>query len=312
MLSNSAKTYIAVTVIICGFLAVYSLSNFLEQNRQPLPEAYLDEDLSLQGEKLKGWSLGFEGLIADWYWVRSLQYMGDRIAKSKEETINLEDLTSINPKLLYPLLDNATTLDPKFMAAYSYGAVVLPAIDKNQAIKITEKGIKDNPNEWRLYQYLGYIHWRMKNFEKAAEVYEKGSTIKNAPPFLKLMAARMKGEKSGSRETAREIYRQMLNESLDSNTKKTAELRLMQLDAFDDLDAIKQTLENYKTKNNGQCVGNLQEIYPELLKVKLPNNREFRIDEQNNLVDPSDAPYFFNKQNCTVIMDYQKTKIPIY
>ncbi len=159
-----------------------------------MPEGFEDEDLALQGAKLKGYALGFEGLIADWYWMRSLQYIENKVVKSPDETLNIENLTALNPRLLYPLLDNATTLDPQFMAVYAYGAVVLPAIDKEQAIKLTEKGIADNPNEWRLYQQLGYIYWRLDNFEKASLVYTEGAKIVGAPPFMSLMAAKMKSE----------------------------------------------------------------------------------------------------------------------
>lgn len=151
-LNKSIKTFISVAIIILGFAAIFTLSNFLETNRPELPEGYTDQDLALQGEKIKGFALGAEGLLADWDWVRLLQYLGQKMENSKYKTIDAGDLRSINPRLVYPYLDNATTLDPQFMAAYYYGAVVLPAIDTELAIKIAEKGIKNNPDEWRLYQ----------------------------------------------------------------------------------------------------------------------------------------------------------------
>ncbi len=309
MLSNQSKTYISVAIIIFGFIAIFGLSNFIETNRPVMPEEYLDEDLSLQGEKLKGWSLGFEGLIADWYWVRSLQYMGDKVAKSKDRVINIEDLRSLNPRLLYPLIDNATTLDPQFMAAYSYGAIVLPAIDPALAIKIAEKGIENNPDEWRLYQHLGYIYWRLKQYDKAAEVYQKGSTIKNAPPFFKSMSARMNDE-GGSRDTARKIYQQMLDEAKDSTTRENAKLRLLQLDSQDERDAIIKVLTQFLAKN-GRCIRNWREILPLLTDVKLPNGKDFRVDEGGNLVDPTDTPYIIVNQNnsCSIEL-HPKSKIP--
>jgi hypothetical protein len=145
---------VGLLLIAALYAGVYALSNFIESNRVPIPETYADEDLAFEGKKIKGFALGAEGMLADWYWMRSLQYIGDKLTNSKLEYIDLEDLTHLNPRLLYPLLDNATDLDPHFMAAYSYGAIVLPAIDKQQAIKLTEKGIAANPNEWRLHQYL--------------------------------------------------------------------------------------------------------------------------------------------------------------
>lgn len=308
MLSNSIKTLISVAVIIFGLAAVFVLSNHLEKIKPELPNGYIDQDLALQGAKLKGFSFGAEGLLADWYWMQSLQYIGNKLLNTKED-LNLDNLSNLNPRLLYPYLDNATTLDPKFMAAYEYGAVVLPAIDANQAIKFTEKGIRDNPNEWRLYHQLGYIYWRQKNYHKAAEIYTKGAEIKSSPAFMKMMSAKMKNE-GGSRETAREIYRQMLANTDDEQIKSVAELRLLELDSLDERDAIRAGLQQFKEKNN-RCANTLAEILPLLQNVKLPNGKDFRIDKANNLVDPSSAPYLLDKANCDVILDREKTKIPL-
>ena len=302
------QTFITITVIICGFVAVYFLSGFLERNRPALPENYADEDLAVQGARLKGFSLGFEGLIADWYWMQALQYLGDKIVKNQDAKISLDNLQALNPRLLYPLLDNATDLDPKFISVYEYGAVVLPAIDKEQAIKFLKKGIADNPNEWRLYQHLGYIYWRLGDFESASEIYTKGASVPKAPPFLKMMAAKTKGE-GGSRATARAIYKQMFDEAQDAQIRETAALRLMQLDSLDERDAIRVTLQTFKAKT-GRCANNWREILPLLQTVKLPDGRDFHIDKSNNLLDPSGAPYILDASNCDVKLDFAKTKIP--
>ncbi len=309
MKSNLLKTYIPVAVIIFGFIAVFGLSDFIEKNNPPLPENYIDEDLSLQGEKLKGFAFGFEGLLADWYWMRSLQYIGNKVVNSDEETINLDDLRPLNPKLLYPLLDNAATLDPQFVEVYSYGAVILPAINPTQAIKITEKGIANNPDNWRLYQHLGYIYWKLNKYQKASEVYEKGSKLKDAPPFMKLMAAKMNSD-GGSRETARQIYQQMFNEAQDSQTKENAKIRLLEVDSLNEREAIQKVLLQFKEKA-GRCAKNWREIFPLLQNVKLPNGKDFRIDDKGVIVDTTDAPYLLDEQKCEIKLDRENTKLPL-
>lgn len=311
MNKNLKQFVFSIAAIIFGFGLIFVLSDFIESHRPNVSESFTDQDLALQGGKLKGYALGFEGLIADWYWIQSLQYVGDKILKGRKEgkEINLENLKPLNPRLLYPLLDNAADLDPHFLAVYSYGAIVLPAIDAEQAIQITEKGIANNPNEWRLYQHLGYIYWRLGNFEKAAETYEKGAKIPGTPPFFQLMAARMKTQ-GGSRETARALYQQMLAEAPDSRTKEVARIRISQLDSLDERDAIRAVLHRFKEKNN-RCANNWSEILPLLKSFKLPNGKDFRIDKSNNLVDPSDAPYILDKEACDIKLDAAKTKIPL-
>ena len=302
---NKLQHVLAILVISIGFIGVFVLSNFITNSRPPLPEGYEDQDLALQSAKIKDFSLGFNGLLADWYWMRSLKYLGEKIEKSPDQNINIQNLRSLNPRLLYPLLDSATSLDPQYIAVYAYGAIVLPAIDDEQAIKITQKGIDNNPTQWRLYQHLGYIYWRLKNFEKAAETYDKGSKIAGAPPFMQLMVAQMKNQ-GGSRETSRKIYEQMLAEAQDTQTKKSAEIYLLKLDSDDELDAIRPILKSIKEKT-GQCLQNWNQLFPLLRNVKLPNGKDFRIDSANNLVDPSDTPYILDSKNCDIKLSQNST-----
>ncbi len=306
-MKNPPKTLIYIITIVIGFGLTFVLSNFLEKNRPSMPEGIEDADMVVQTAKLKGYALGFEGLIADWYWMKSLQYIGNKIYNSKEN-LNLEDLTALNPRLLYPYLDTATTLDPHFTEVYAYGAVILPAIDREQAVKLTEKGIADNPDEWRLYQHLGYIYWRLENYEKAAEVYSRGATVKDAPSFLRAMSARMKTQ-GNDRETARAIYAQMFREAQDDQSREAAEIRLLELDSLDERDGINQALKDFQVKNN-RCAENWNELLPFLTKIKIPNNRDFRLDKAKNVVDPSGAAYILDVNICEVTLDFEKTKIP--
>jgi tetratricopeptide (TPR) repeat protein len=294
-------------IIVSGFTAVVFISGSIENNRPPLSEEYEDADLRLNGSRLKGFMFGTEGLMADWYYMRALQYIGDKILKSKADFIDIEDLRDLNPRLLYPFLDNATDLDPHYLEAYMYGAIVLPAIDPQSAIALTEKGVANNPEQWRLYRLLGYTYWRLGRFDKASENYEKGSQIDGSPVFMKLMAAAMK-TKGGSREPAREIYREMLTNAPDDQIRITADRRLKQLDSLDEREAIDQALAEFK-ELNGRCPASLHQVLPKLMTVKLPENREFRVDGSKNLVDPSDAPYILDSDACRVLLDLTKTNI---
>ncbi len=309
MKNNSAKLIISVVFVVIGFGLVFLLSNFINNSRPPLPENFEDQDLLLQGSKIKGFTLGFNGLMADWYWMQALQYIGDKVTNSKDANINLENLRPLNPRLLYPLLDNATSLDPQFLTAYSYGAIVLPAIDSQLAIKIAEKGITNNPNEWRLYQHLGYIYWRLKDFDKASESYQKGSQIEGSPSFMRMMAAQMKTQ-GGSRQTARIMYQQMLSEAQDSQTKEVATMKLMQIDSLDEREAIQNVLNSFRNQQN-RCINNWAEIFPMLKNIKLLNDRDFSIDKSNNLVDPSGIPYLLIKDKCEITLDIKSSKIPL-
>ena len=298
-------TIAAIVIGFAGFVSTVFTGRNLDANRSQMPDSYTDTDLSMNGSRLKGFALGLEGLLADWYWIRALQYIGDKIVASKTD-INIDDLSELNPRLLYPYLDNATDLDPQFINAYSYGAIVLPTIDPEKAILITKKGIANNPEEWRLYQHLGYIYWKLNRYEEAADAYATGAQIKGSAPFMTLMAASMKTE-GGSRETSRAIYLQMLAEPSDEGTRITAERRLLVLDSLDERDAIDAVLAKHK-ETNGRCVNDLREVNSQL-PAKLPAGQTFRIDAQNRVVDPTDAPYLLDKEKCVAKLDPERTGI---
>ena len=127
-----------LTVLI-GLAGVIGVSRLIETQRSFRSVATPEEQLYLGGTTVKRMSLGFNGLAADWYWMRSLQYVGRKVLTSGQ-TYQLDNLGALNLKLLPPLLDTATTLDPQFMEPYEYAAIVLPGIDIKEAIRITQKG----------------------------------------------------------------------------------------------------------------------------------------------------------------------------
>jgi len=301
--------WLPLAIVLVALPMIVLLSDQANAKRVAVAESYEDSDLELNGRKLKGFALGAEGLLADWYWIRALQYIGSKILKNENADLDIEDLRPLKPRLLYPLLDNATDLDPKFMSAYSYGAIVLPAIDQSSAIKFTEKGIASNPDAWRLYHYLGYIYWRQKDYENAARAYEQGAAIAGSPPFMRQMVASMRSQ-GGSRETARAIYSQILAEATDQQTRSAAEFRLMELDSLDERDAIRAALHAQKEKT-GKCPSRLSEILPLLRSVQLPSGKDFRINPSSELVDPSDAPYLLDTEACDVLIDRKRSKLGI-
>lgn len=308
MTGERVKTAIAITLVLVGLAASIGLSYYIERVRPPMPNGYEDADLAVQGSRIKGFVFGAEGLVADWYWMNSLQYMGNKISSVGLSNLNLDDLTPLNPRLLYPYLNNAAELDPKFIAPYSYGATILPAIDTDQAIALTEKGIANNPETWRLHQYLGYIYWRRGEYDRASQVYAEGARIAGSPVFLKMMAARMKTE-GGSRDLARDMYKQIAAESEDDVSRQSAELRLLQIDSLDERDVINPAMKEFR-EQHGRCINSWRELLPLLIGKKVGHGRDLRIDSSDNIVDPSGAPYAIEPKACEAWIDNTKSTVP--
>ncbi|HYN86678.1 MAG TPA: hypothetical protein VER32_15620 [Pyrinomonadaceae bacterium] len=286
-------------VVLAGLASSAALSRGLASSRPAQLTERGDDSPYVSPEAARRMSLGFNGLAADWYWLRALQYVGGKVVAHEGE-LQLDDLSPLGLKQLAPLLDRATTLDPKFLAAYEYGAVVLSAFDHEAAVRLVEKGIRANPSEWRLRHHLGYIHWRRGEFAEAARVYEEGAGVAGAQPWMRMMSAQMQAQ-GGSRETAREIYARMM-ESDDETVRSLAASRIAQLDSLDERDAIRRVLAAFRERA-GRCPQSWREVAQVLYAARV------RLDRAGSPVDPTGVPYALEQQTCDVTLG-RESRIP--
>ncbi|HWX56751.1 MAG TPA: hypothetical protein VN176_19370 [Verrucomicrobiae bacterium] len=217
MKTRRTKIVLAVLLMVSLAGSVFSLRAVDEARGG---RATLDDVLYIRsGKVLQRASLGYRGLLADIYWTRAVQYFG---AKHGRDDMSYD--------LLYPLLDITTDLDPHLIVAYQYGSIFLsqPAPDgagqPEKAVALVEKGIRANPEFWRLYFSLGCIHYfDRKDYKSAEQAFEKGSTIPGAYPWMKVMAATMAqhaNEPSTAELLWTELYRSSQEEALKDNALK--------------------------------------------------------------------------------------------
>ena len=284
-------------VVLVGLATVIGISRATDvQDRKASTDPPSEEQLYLQGKTAKRLSLAFNGLAADWYWMRSLQYVGRKVMKYEDTQVGkngLDDLSALDLRLLPSLLRIATTLDPQFMAPYEYGAMILPVFNRAEAIALLQYGIEQNPEAWRLYQHLGYIYWQSQEYSKASEAYNAGAKLPGAPSWMAEMSARTAAE-GGSTRAAREMYQHLYDESNDDKVKELLVRRLMQVDSFEDRARIRTTLSEY-TKHFGRCPSSWREVTALLRRMQL------RVDPATGEpIDPSGAPYRLIKNGCDV------------
>jgi tetratricopeptide (TPR) repeat protein len=295
MQNDRTRTIALALVVMIGIASAALLVGKLDTLRPPDDPNAIDESLYLNGKTARRISLGFNGLAADWYWMRSLQYVGRKVLNHRDAPI--DDLSQLNLKLLAPLLDTATTLDPEFIEPYEYAAIVLPAIDVDQAIRITQKGIAANPNAWRLYHHLGYIYWQQRDYKAASEMYGLGAQVPGAPAWMEAMKAKMAAD-GGSRSTAREIYARMFEQSTDEQVKDMARKRLLQLDSFDRRDVVQKVLAAYQARA-GRCANSWKEIEPLLRALGVP------LSGAGEALDPVGTPYILHAGTCEIDLNPQ-------
>ncbi|HVS82274.1 MAG TPA: hypothetical protein VHE60_11135 [Pyrinomonadaceae bacterium] len=299
------KDALLFSVIVLGLAAVVPLAHWIDDHRQDMNARFSEERLYVDEATAKRLTFAFNGLAADWYWMRSLQYVGRKIVNyedTHDSGFNLNDLSSLDLRLLPSLLRVTTTLDPQFMAPYEYGALVLPEMNQDEAIALLNSGIASNPSSWRLYQHLGYIYWQRKDYSQASDVYAAGAKLPGAPAWMAALSARMKAE-GGSRDAAREMYRHLYEASNDEAVKEMVTKQIMRLDSLDERDVIRHVLGDYQAQT-GRCASAWRDVAAALRAARL------RVETSSGApIDPSDSPYRLIKDGCDVELN-ENTKVP--
>ena len=73
------RTPMLLSIIVLGFAFVVGLSRWMDEHRPVIDTSIEEERLYMTGAAVRRMSLGFNGLVADWYWMRSLQYIGNKM-----------------------------------------------------------------------------------------------------------------------------------------------------------------------------------------------------------------------------------------
>ncbi len=219
---------------------------------------------------VKRLSLGYSGLLADIYWTRVVQYFGTKHkAKAKHYLI------------LEPLLDMTSTLDPQLLPPYEFGSIFLAqkppegAGDPAAGARLVEKGIRQNPQAWRLYYDLGFIYWlELKDPAKASDAFERGSKVPGAHPWMRVMAAALAAH-AGETETATYMWTNILNSTEDQDLRINALNRLQCLRVDSEVELLQKRVDLF-TERNGHLPSGWQDLISSGLLRGVP------VDPRNN------------------------------
>ncbi len=211
----------------------------------PWTQAQLDRragEFRVQEEVLYLWSgqqvrrlfPGFEGLAADVYWLRTVQYFGGQRLFAANKRF----------ELLRPLIEITTTLDPRLEMAYRYGAIFLSepsplgAGRPREGLEVLEAGVRNIPGSWRLRQDLGFfLYVYLHDSVRAAAVLNEAAEMPGAAFWLRTLAADVLA-KGGERADARRMWQQMYEQAEPGIIRENAKLHLQILDSQDLADRL--------------------------------------------------------------------------
>jgi hypothetical protein len=263
---NNQLAHICVILVVgVGIIGIYLLQVEMDQIAPllgPPPEVLYFSS----GMMLKQLSLGHEGLLANLYWMRAVQYFGDKKIRKQTQF-----------PLLGALINIAATLDPDLAEIYQFGSIFLSepapvgAASPQEAVKLLQKGIVQRPKDWRLYRDLGFVYyWYLEDYPSAAHSFLIGSKCQQAPPWMKTMAAELSAQ-GGNLKTARFLWQQVYETTTNESIRVNARENLMGLVAKEDLEYL-QSLANQWKEKTGKSLPSFRELVMARLLKDVPRD----------------------------------------
>jgi tetratricopeptide (TPR) repeat protein len=222
---------VAVAAVASGALDDAALSASARDEPVYLPKA----------EYLRPMSLGWQNVLADVLWFRTISYFGQHYRSDRT----------------YPWLaqmcDLVTDLDPRADHVYRFAGVILPweAQQADGAIRLLEKGLRQFPDSWTLHYHLGFHYYFFKNdFARALEHLRKATALPGAHPAVARLAAVLAAHQYGPETTL--AFLSELQHDVDSQDIRAVvgeQLREAQLAA--ELQRIDDAAAVYRARTGG-------------------------------------------------------------
>ena len=187
------------------------------------------------GQYLKLATFGNSSLLADMIYVWAIQYYSDYTIPDMYEY--LDHIFSI-----------INELDPSYLDPYDIGAVIAAyeAQDLDLALKILDRGLEKNPEEW-LFPYMAahYAQMIKKDHKLAQEYYKKAMNIEEVPPIVERLYANAIF-KSMDYKRALQTWLEIYKTAEDERTKKIASNHIYNITTTIDIQKINGAIAKFK------------------------------------------------------------------
>jgi hypothetical protein len=268
-------TVLLLLALVLTGVALHGVNRALEQRSHP-ERSYVDVGPLPDGKTVRVLSLGFDRLIADLFWLRTIYYVGD------------ERSSAAGMPAASRLAQLVTDIDPSFATVYVVmsGAIGFLQRNPDAAIQLLEKGV-ENVDYWKLNFLLGFSYFSDKmDYARAARQFELAVEKGGGPPYLPLLAARLYAS-AGDPNTALAMIAARLEEEEQPETREALKNRLRDLWIARDLAAIDRAIDSYRARE-GRDPANVADLVAAGALQKEPRDPQggpYRIEGAHAVTD---------------------------
>lgn len=233
------------------------------------------------GKVVRAVSLGQRLTLADIYWMRAVQYMGETLLAKAQRW-----------EALYPLVDIVTDLDPRFAYAYQVTGSNLAALAHryDDADRILQKGMRNLPDRWSLpFTYATNKFLFEQDYPEAARYARRAAEV-GKRPHLALLAANLSALANTEDEyrTAELFLQQTLAQTDTPGLRDELAARLTRIRTYQVLSDVERAIAAFQRRTGRRPL-----LLTELLPVELaalpvdPSGGEILYDAASGAVKSS-------------------------
>lgn len=206
------------------------------------------------GQALRAAAFGQRLLLADYYWLQAVQYVGETMLAKAQRW-----------EALAPLLEIVTDLDPRYGYAYQMGGSNLAGLAQryDEADRILQKGMKALPERWSLpFVYATNKFLYQQEYAEAAEYARRAAAI-GKRPHLALLAANLSAlaDTDDEYRAALAFLDQMLEQSDTPELRQELLQRRVKIETYQALSALEKAVAAFRAER-GRLPARLGELVP--------------------------------------------------
>ena len=193
------------------------------------------------GRQLRAVSLGQRLLLADFYWLKLVQYVGETVMARENRW-----------EALYPLAEVVTDLDPRYGYAYQVAGSNLSGLAHRhqEADRILEKGMRNVPGRWSLPFILSVNKFLYEGDYAAAAFYARRAAEVGRRPHLALLAANLAlvTDEEGEYRTAAEFLRESISQADTPELREELKQRLTKVETYQAISAVERAVRSFRER----------------------------------------------------------------